>query len=417
MNEEKRHPLFNLALVLTDTSDLVNPALVNHHKQVAYTSIAIAEEMGIDNQQKKSIALAAILHDIGAFSLRERMDLQQFIPDNPHPHALMGFKLLSNNEKLSDAAQIIRFHHIPWDRGNGAEVDGEPIPIGSHIIHLADRIVVSINRSRNILGQIKQIHEKIQGYSGKIFKPDLVEAFLDISVREVYWLDLVSPSLASILLEKVDNIFIDDRSLTSVAQLFSRIIDFRSRFQAIHSDGVTAVAETLAKLAGFDERECWMMKIAGCFHDLGKLAIPDEVLDKLETLSKDDFDYMRCHSFYTYRGLEGIESLGKIVPWAGFHHERINGNGYPFHLRASDLSTGSRIMAVADVVTAAMEDRPYRPGMSAVKIQQIVKLMAENSELDGDIVSLLISNFDVVNSARMKAQQAAEAERQKLFDN
>ncbi len=98
-----------------------------------------------------------------------------------------------------------------------------------------------------------------------------------------------------------------------------------------------------------------------------------------------------------------------ISAWAGFHHEKLNGKGYPFHLSGSDLSLGSRIMAVADIFSAITEERPYRKPMSREQAMRVMWENVERGEISGEIVKLLDENFDTVNEARMIRSREAGA--------
>lgn len=214
---------------------------------------------------------------------------------------------------------------------------------------------------------------------------------------------------------KLENMKLNTGRLFNLAGMFHKIIDFRSRYTATHSSGVAASSEALARLAGFSEEERLMMKVAGYLHDLGKLAVPTEILEKPEKLTEYEFNIIRSHTFHTYRTLEPISNLDIINIWGSLHHERIDGSGYPFHMKGEELSLGSKIMAVADVFTAIVEDRPYRNGMSSDKALQIIQRMAEDSKLDPDVVQLLRLHFDEVNHSRMAAQGISAEEYQQLL--
>ncbi len=89
-----------------------------------------------------------------------------------------------------------------------------------------------------------------------------------------------------------------------------------------------------------------------------------------------------------------------ISAWAAFHHERLDGNGYPFGHEAKDLTLGARIMAVAGTFTAITEDRPYRKGMDNEQALNVLANLAANGGLDGEVVGVLRRDFDAVNSIR-----------------
>jgi len=417
MIKELQIRLFDLVISLSNAIDLVSSAVDRHHKRVAYIALSIGAELGLPMEQQKELMLAGALHDCGALSLKERLANLQFELENPHEHAELGYLLLQKFAPLSNIALLVRYHHVPWNEGGGQEFKGKQVPMGSHLLHLADRIDVLISKQKEILGQVKGIVEMIKEFSGKMFVPELVEAFVSLAPKEYFWLGVVSPSIDSILSNRVKLATIDlsIEDLLSLTKLFSHIIDFRSRFTATHSSGVAASAEALARFAGFSERECKMMRIAGYLHDLGKLAVPTEILEKPAKLTEEEFNVIRSHTFHTYRCLEPIGGLDLINTWASFHHERIDGTGYPFHQKGQHLSLGSRIMAVADVFTAINEDRPYRKGMTRDRALQLLRQMVENTALDSDIVSLLELHFDEINSLRVAAQDVSFEEYQRFL--
>ena len=416
MIKELRIPLFDMVMCLSNAMDLVSQVVADHHKRVAYIALSIADEMGLSIEEQNNLLLAGLLHDSGAFSLKERITTLQFEVENPYEHAEIGYLLFKDFELFSKIAILIHYHHTRWEGGQGSEFEGNEVPIGSHILHLADRVAVLIKREKEVIGQVKEIRERIEENSGTMFVPELVDAFKSLSTKEYFWFDAVSPSINSILASRAGLVFIelDLKGLLSLAKVFCQIIDFRSRFTATHSSGVAAVAEALSRLIGFSRRECQMMKIAGYLHDLGKLAVPTEILEKPAKLTEDDFNIIKSHPFYTYRILETISDLEVINTWASFHHERLDGRGYPFHHKGENLSLGSRIMAVADVFTAITENRPYRKGMSSDKASQILQQMAQDLALDSNIVSTLSLHYDEVNSVRIAAQTAAFKEYQEF---
>jgi HD-GYP domain-containing protein (c-di-GMP phosphodiesterase class II) len=197
---------------------------------------------------------------------------------------------------------------------------------------------------------------------------------------------------------------LDISQLRELAMFFARIIDFRSAFTATHSVGVASVAEALAGSAGFSKREREYMRIAGLLHDLGKLAVPREILEKPGKLDKVEFDIIRAHTYHTYRILDTLEDFDTINTWGAFHHERLNGNGYPFHHNGDVLSLGSRIMCVSDIFTAITEDRPYRAGMPQKEVSGVLRSMVKSESIDGNIVKLLEQNLEEVNGIRHVSQ-------------
>ena len=187
------------------------------------------------------------------------------------------------------------------------------------------------------------------------------------------------------------------------------MIDFRSRFTATHSSGVAACASALSRLFGLTEMEIGLMEVAGNLHDLGKLAIPNSILNKQGKLTKEEFALMQQHTYFTYLILTTVGGIRNIAEWAAFHHERLDGSGYPFHVDAKKLDVKSRILAVADIFTALAEDRPYRPGMKKEDLLSVLRKGRDNNALDSGVVNVVEKNYDEI--AAHTAQKQIETKK------
>ena len=96
--------------------------------------------------------------------------------------------------------------------------------------------------------------------------------------------------------------------------------------------------------------------------------------------------------------------MDKVRDWAAFHHERLDGSGYPFHLKGDRLDLGARIMAVADIAGALTEDRPYRPGYGKKETMDILREQVNNNLIDGDVVEVLGKYFDEIINNQEKVE-------------
>ena len=417
MKKQYKLRIFDFLNCLSDILDWISPVLNDHHKQVALISMRLAEAMELPVLEQNEIVCAGILHDIGAISLAERMETMKFENTTGQAHAELGYYLINIFEPMKKAADMIRFHHVPWESGQGRFYQGWQVPLGSRILFLADHIALLIKKDQEILGQIEEIKRRITAETENLFEPALVDIFLSLADKEYFWLDLVSPLIGKQLEQsvKLEAIFLNNRDLLAFSSLIRRMIDFRSPFTATHSSGVSATAEFLGKLAGLNESECFELKVAGYLHDLGKLAIPTEILEKPDKLTTEEFNLMRAHTFYTFRVQQPIEDLAQINMYGYYHHERLDGPGYHFSLSRRDLPMGSRLLAVADVFTAPTEDRTYRKGMSNEQTMLILDKMGQNGKLDHDIVELLKEDLSAVNQVRIAAQDSSREEYKKFL--
>ncbi len=410
--EKLKVDMFDLVASIARVVDMMSPVIGNHHLQVAYLAYRLGEQLDLPDAERYALFTAGALHDIGAFSLKDRLDLLEFEDNNPGQHSKAGSLILGTFTPFSDIAKLIKYHHVPWQNGNNVLQGDESVLPGSHIIHLADRVAVQISNTTPVLGQVKGVCEAISEKKGEIFVPEYVDALLKLSRLEYVWLEVTSDVIESILRKivfyRTREMVIDE--LVDFARFLCRLIDFKSEFTATHSSGVAATAVALARLAGFSRRERRLVKIAAYLHDLGKLAIPSEILEKRDKLSEDEWFVMRSHVYHTYQTLAPFETLGNISSWSSLHQERLNGTGYPFGYTADELPLGARIMAVADVFTALTEHRPYRKGMDKTKTVNVLHSMADQDELDKNLVHMVVKHFDQINEIRELSQMEASRE-------
>jgi len=404
--------LWNLVSPLVKTFDLMNPALGDHGLRVAYLSMRLAEELEWPAWRRREAAIAGALHDIGAFSLAERLDILEFETADQGTHARAGYILLRGFKPFERIAETVLHHHLLWRNGMGERVDGAPVPEGSHLVHLADRTAVLFRKNEPVLGQIPEIRASIRERSGAWFVPAYVDALLRLCDRDYIWMDISSGAMEDSLRHSLgmETIDTDMSEFVSFSRLLCRIIDFKSEFTATHSSGVAAVGRSLASLVGFSRQECQMFEIAAYLHDLGKMAVPSEILEKQDRLTPAEWRVMRTHAYYTYQILNPIEALNLVASWSSLHQERLDGSGYPFHVGEDDLPLGARIMAVADVFTGLTENRPYRKGMTREEALGVLRDMAAKRELDPSLVALLETHYGAILLAREEAQVQAVRE-------
>jgi HD-GYP domain-containing protein (c-di-GMP phosphodiesterase class II) len=378
--------------------DLVDASVALHQQRTAFIAWELGKAADLSDEAIKRLFIAGLLHDIGALSPEEKIDLHLFDTTNTEDHCIRGHILLQTVPWLKSAANIVRHHHTEWHLRD--ELITSQVVLESQILFLADYLERSVNRNVYILHQDALLKDKIASLSGNSLHPDVVDLFRQLARREEFWLDLASPRLYSLLLHNgpYQHQDIDLESITTIGELFRNIIDFRSRFTSTHSSGVAECAAVLSKLFGFSDHEANLMRVAGNFHDIGKLAVPNSILNKPAALTQDEFAVMRQHTYHTFSIMHTIGGLQQIAEWAAFHHERLDGSGYPFHHKGSRIGTGSRIMAVADIFTAVAEDRPYRKGMEYHEIQNVLKKQSAMNFIDKRIVDLLIENYAEVHN-------------------
>ena len=133
--------------------------------------------------------------------------------------------------------------------------------------------------------------------------------------------------------------------------------------------------------------------MGGILHDIGKIGVPDAVLNKAETLTSEEFEIMKQHPICGAKILEGISFLAPAVPYILYHHERFDGKGYPFGLRNDQIPIQGRLMAVVDTFDAMTSDRPYRKAKSFKMALKEIRECA-GTQFDPNVAKLFLNAWD-----------------------
>lgn len=412
MSELLTFSLEELVFSLSTLMDHTIAPLRDHHRRTAIAAFYIASQLDLSWQQRNDLIFASAIHDIGAFSIQEQQALVdlRFEEQYINRHARAAYLLLKEFSQFEHVATILRYHHAYLNTTTKQQY--ADIPIETLVLQVADQVAVLSMDTHNILDKSSKIIDDVNKQSGLMFAPEIVDAFNKAAEKEKVWLDINNLTLRALFAErlKLDNLHFKSEELMGLVNLFRRIIDFRSEVTSTHTAGVAVVAAELARFHGREEETIRKIKMAGYLHDIGKLIVPSEILEKPSKLTPEEFNIIRTHTYFTYEFLNGMSIFKDIRDWASQHHERLNGHGYPFHENEKTLPFESRAIAVADVFTALTEDRPYRKGVSGKTALLVLDVDVQKGELDGVIVTLLGVHLEEINQARKLAQAASKKE-------
>jgi putative nucleotidyltransferase with HDIG domain len=384
---------------LSSSLDLVGVTEVHHGKRVALMAASMAKKLEWGEEAELNMLYAGMLHDCGVSSTEDHNHLVSELEwADAQAHCERGHRYLKDCPVLAKYAPWILYHHTRWSELKTLDLSKKD-KLAANLLFLVDRIdflqakYVNFNRGDgDILLEYHHIEEEVQAFRGTFFAPILIDVFLEISKRESFWLAMDSSYIESSvrayckLSERKNANF---PMLLSIAALFSKVIDAKSHYTKEHSKYVAVLARFLAKKMGFDKEEQQHIELAGMLHDLGKLRVPDYILNKTSMLNESERACIQRHSFDTMQILRTVFPQTKIAEWASYHHENLAGDGYPFHLSAGQLDLGSRIVAVADVFQALVQKRPYRDSLSLQEIKLIMDDMVSVGKLDEQVVAML----------------------------
>lgn len=392
--------LRQLVITIAHTVDLVGVDDLLHGRRVGMLAREMARSMGWCEAEQLLLYDAGLLHDCGVSSTRVHhrlvIDLEW---TGAEEHCIGGYDLLANFPPLAHLADIVRYHHSRWEWLEQQTLPGDTARF-ANLIFLADRIDVlaaPFHADQSVLSHVGEIRALLAGERGRLFSPTLLSAFEKMSEGEAFWLAL-QPDWVQQYQRDMESHgelrMIGWVEFKQCAEIFARIIDAKSPYTERHSRGVSRLARHLAERLGLAAETCEKIEVAGLLHDIGKLQIPDEIIEGPNALTPHEFDIMKSHSYGTLQVLKRLPAIEEIAQWAAFHHETPDGHGYPFHIGGSNLPFEARIINVADIFQALAQERPYRKPMAPDQIMAILQERADLGRADATIVAAVAADLE-----------------------
>ncbi len=449
--EGQNPSLSEILAALSFALDLTEGAVPGHALRSCLMSMRLGQELGLSDAAQANLYHAALLKDVGCSSNAARMHqiiggddravkagvkLEDWT--RPHRPRLSTLRLLwkcvlpdaGASRKLSRILTIARTQHR-----NNEEMIGLRCDRGASIVRkigMSERAALAVrsldehwdgsgypDRAKGIaisplarimaVGQHLDVFARERGVanamlvlrerSGRWFDPEIVRAAESLHDRGVLWQDCLPGTGGEALLEQRTRAAVLDIApgaaesmaashIDLICEAFSEVVDAKSNFTFRHSHGVTQAAQLIGTQMQLKPERSQLLHRAALLHDLGKLRVPNSILDKPGKLDSTEWQIMQEHSALTRTILRRIPQYRELADIAGAHHEKLDGTGYPDRLQASDLPLEARILAVADIYGALTEDRPYRPGFSREQALAIMEGDAPR-KLDGNCLDAL----------------------------
>jgi putative nucleotidyltransferase with HDIG domain len=416
----------SLAEILSALSfalDLTEDAVPGHALRSCVLGMRIAEELRLPAERRADLYYALLLKDIGCSSNAARLcqiigggderrvkagvKLEDWTrPGRPRASTLqllwtsvlpdasafrraagilrIGLTQHRNNEEMitlrcdrgahilrklglgDTAAEAVRGLDEHWDGSGYPERRvGKAIPLSSRILAIAQHLDVFASE-QGIPKALEVLHTR----AGRWFDPDLVRVVTRLHRTGTLWpyaltsTPIYETRAAALDLAPAEVHRLGAADVDLICEAFADVVDAKSSFTFRHSVGVTAAARSIARRLGLSFERQQMVNRAALLHDLGKLRVPNSILDKPGKLNSAEWLVVQEHPQLTQEILSRIASFQELAQIAGAHHEKLDGSGYPGRLTARQLPLEARIIAVADVYGALTEDRPYRSGLT-----------------------------------------------------
>ena len=288
-----------------------------------------------------------------------------------------------------------------WWNGGGApqKLREDAISIAARVAHLAADAVVLDD-----LGGSELAVGGMRSRTGSILDPSLVETFA-ANASEI--LERSGDPRARLLEEEPEPV--EERGpseLVDVAAVFGDVGDLKFPALHGHSSGVAALAAKAAESLRLDAQTTTDLRIAGHLHDLGRLAVTNAIWEKPGPLTSAEWEQVRMHAYHSERILATSDTLERLAPLTGMHHERLDGTGYHRACGAREQSVAVRVLAAADAFQAMTQDRPHRARLSAEQAVDELVRDSRAGKLDGECAAAVI---EAAGHARPRAHDLSPA--------
>lgn len=297
---------------------------------------------------------------------------------------------IARQMRFSDAvADSIAGLDEHWDGGGQPyRLKGDQIPLFSRIALLA-QVMEVFSRSAGPDAALREVEWR----SGTWFDPEIVRAALSCGRDPKFWEALMAEDIERrvFAMEPAQYaLSLDDGLLDEIVKGYARVIDAKSPFTYGHSERVAHYTGLITEELSLGETtRRWMWRTA-MMHDIGKLGVSNQILDKSGKLTDEEFESIKRHPILTESILHQVRPFRPMAWIAATHHERLDGRGYPHGLSADALTREMRVLTVADIFEALSADRPYRSALPLAEVRDIMGKMV-GTAVDGDMLEALWS--------------------------
>lgn len=385
--------LKQMILIIHRAINSVDIRLFNHGQKVAYIMMNLLKaDNSYSDEEILDICALTVFHDIGAYKVAERDKLTQIDTLSPFQHAFYGALFIKYFSPLSRLDKIVLTHHFTYQYYKNKNM--EIISMEGLLLNFADYIERIFTDKK---GLTREDIENTKEY--------FLREHVDLLLKADEKYNLIS-KLTDGSYEQELHSFLESKVLTreeviAYSKMLAYSIDFRSEATVKHTILVEGISYEIGKLIGLGEETLTQIKVASALHDVGKIAIPVEILEKPGKLTQQEFEIIKNHSRIGYNILSDL-NIDDIRNIAALHHEKIDGTGYPFGLKGEELSIEARIVAIGDIISALFGTRSYKEAFNKDKIIKILEAMIRSNKIDSEIGVLFINNYDYIMKEALK---------------
>lgn len=371
--------------IISNMLKIQNPKLTDHGNRVGYLAAKMLEIQGKSQKEILDGYILGLLHDIGAYKTEEIDKMIQFETERVYDHSIYGYLIMKVSEVMQDKVEVILHHHTPWVQLQKMNVECKQL---ANLIFLADRVEIYLRtQNQHVTPEILE--------QTNCFSEENIKLFCKADKKYDFQKRLLDGSYINDTEKYLYQAEFSEEELKKLIRMVAFLIDFRSESTVRHTITMVSAGVALAKLLHMDKQQQDEIYTGSYIHDLGKVAVPLEVLEKPGRLDYDEMEIMKTHIILTGNIIRGHVS-DNVYKIAMRHHEKLDGNGYPYGIKEDEMSDTEKIVAVADIFSALTGKRSYKDSLPKEKVISIMQQMADNHQISKEIVQVLIDNYDIV---------------------
>ena len=393
--------LNTLSLSLDYVENEIIKTARNHGKRVAVLTNLMAKEAGYPQDVLYALTQSAVLHDCAlAEYLKDELSRGNKSLDetNMYEHCVIGEKMMTKLPFYHLVRGTVLFHHERADGKGALGLKQDMVPLYAQLIHIADMVDVGFSLDTMDREKFAAIREWLNKERGSAVSDESADLFMKAIGFETL-MSITGENCRNIVRTMIPELSDDIpiEALREISTFFAKITDYKSNFTWRHSIGIAEKAESMGQYYNYDRETCDRLYVAGALHDIGKLLISNDILEKPGKLSNTEYKEIQNHAMGTWKLLSAVGGLEEIASWASLHHEKLDGSGYPFGYKADQLGKNERLLACLDIYQALVEQRPYKAGLSHNEAMAILFKMGAAGQLDPDVINDINIRFSPRN--------------------
>lgn len=374
--------------IIRRTLEIMDVKVMQHGEITAYLFYKMLQTEGYYSERELAeYAMIGLMHDIGMIKTGYKGSILDRESRGVWAHSIYGYLFLRYLSPIGDKAEVVLYHHLPYQLHSKIK---SSYLRGAECLTLADKMDIFMRMEGH--GMEKDYFAKNVNVE---FSPRALELFNKAQQKYNILEQLKTGKYKEEMDELLSNADFTEKYKKGFLEMLVYSIDFRSQQTVVHTLATTVFAVEIGRLLRVQAQELQILYYGALLHDIGKIAIPLEILEAPRRLTDEEMRIMKAHVIISEKILNGIINE-EVLEVAIRHHEKLDGSGYHRGLKGAELSRLQRTVAVADILSALYGKRSYKSSFDPETIKSILQKDAAGGKICPEATKIAISNFDTI---------------------